>query len=86
MNNIKLNFTTVSYSHNGFSCNKMKYNLYNDVLTCFFHIQNVLTVSSFNLNDFSPINSLYLASNFSREPININPCYLRINRNPQFVI
>ena len=69
--NIKLNFTTVDYSHYGFSCNKMKSNLHNEVLTCFFHIQNALTVSSFNLHDFSPINSLFLASNFSREPINI---------------
>ena len=61
-------FTT----YRGFSCQIMKSNTYNEVLTCFVHINNDLVASSFNLNDFSLIEDLTCISEESTNPININ--------------
>ena len=68
---IFIDLTIVSTSYNGFSCNKMKSKLYNEVITCFFQVGSNLIVSSFNLENLTSINNLYLVKNTGGEPINI---------------
>ena len=46
---IPINFPSFYNSNNGFSCNKMISDVYNEVLTCFFQVDNNLTVSSFHI-------------------------------------
>ena len=56
----------------GFSCQIMKSQVYNEVLTCFLHINNILTAGSFNLDDFSLIPNSNTTSQACANPIFIN--------------
>ena len=55
-------------TESGFSCHIMNSNQYNNVLTCFFQVNSFLTASSFNLDNFSFIENLYVKSGNERQP------------------
>ena len=59
---IPINFSSSYNSNNGFSCNKLKSDVYDEVLTCFFQVDNNLTVSSFHLDNFTLVDNLYLVA------------------------
>ena len=60
-----------TYTIHGFSCEIMKSNEYNEVLTCFFSIANKLSISSYNLNNYSYIEELIIIKE-DANPINIH--------------
>ena len=56
-------------SYNGFSCQIMKSDTKGEVLTCFFHVNERLYISSYDINTFGEINELTYQSDSSNNPI-----------------
>ena len=59
-------------SFRGFSCETMVSNSQENVLTCFFHVNAKLIISSYDINTFQAIDGLFYETN-----TDINPIYIR---------
>ena len=59
-------------SYNGFSCQIMKSDTKGEVLTCFFHVNERLYISSYDINTFGEINELIHQSDSEIQPIFIS--------------
>ena len=73
MNNLKIsNYSHYLTTHKGFSCEIMNLNNNENVLTCFFAVDDKLVISSFDLNNFTSIDNKFYESPEDLQPIYIH--------------